>query len=45
MTHLSVEPRHCILVKGYAFLSFAKNIDKALSGKYSQKFINLLHMH
>ena len=43
MTRYSVQPR--ILVKGYGFLSFAKNvgknngknISKSLSGKYSQK--------
>ena len=27
-------------VKGYGFLSFAKNIGKNLSNKYSQKLIN-----
>ena len=33
----SIEPRDRIYVKGYEFLSFAKNIGKNLSGKYSQK--------
>ena len=31
----SIEPR--IYVKGYGFLSFAKNMGKNLSNKYSQK--------
>ena len=43
--HYSVQPRHQIFVKGYGFLSFAKNvgknigkdINKNLSGIYSQK--------
>ena len=41
----SVQPRDRILVKGYGFLSFVKNmgknigknISKCISGKYSQK--------
>ena len=45
MTHYSVQPRDRISVKGYGFLSFAKNmgknigknISKSLSSKYSQK--------
>ena len=28
-----------IYVKGYGFLSFAKNMDKSLSNKYGQKFL------
>ena len=36
----SIEPRDRIYVKGYGFLSFAKNIGKNLSNKYSQKFID-----
>ena len=32
----SIEPRD-IYVKGYVFLSFAKNISQYLSNKYSQK--------
>ena len=32
----SVEPRDRIYVKGYGFLSFAKNMGKNLSGTYSQ---------
>ena len=39
MTRYSVQPRYRIFVKGYGFLSFAKNmgknIRKNLSGKYS----------
>ena len=45
MKRYSVQPRDRIFVKGYGFLSFAKNIgknigkniSKNLSGKYSQK--------
>ena len=33
----SIEPRDRRYVKGYGFLSFAKNIDKNISSKYSQK--------
>ena len=33
----SIEPRDRIYVKGYGFLSFAKNMGKSLSNKYSQK--------
>ena len=33
----SIEPRHRIYVKGYSFLSFAKNMGKSLSNKYGQK--------
>ena len=33
----SIEPRDIIYVKGYGFLSFAKNMGKSLSNKYSQK--------
>ena len=32
-----IEPRDKIYVKGYEFLSFAKNLGKGLSNKYSQK--------
>ena len=34
----SIEPRDRIYVKGYGFLSFAKNMGKNLSNKYSQNF-------
>ena len=33
----SIEPRHRIYVKGYVFLSFAKNMGKSLSNKFGQK--------
>ena len=36
----SIEPRDRIYVKGYGFLSFAKNISKNLSNKYRQKLID-----
>ena len=36
----SIEPRDRIYVKGYGFLSFAKNIGKNLSNKYSQEIID-----
>ena len=36
----SIEPKDRIYVKGYGFLSFAKNIGKNLSNKYSQKLID-----
>ena len=44
MTHYSVQPRDQIFLKGYGFLSFArnmgKNISKNLSSKCSQKFLD-----
>ena len=36
----SIEPRDRICVKGYGFLSFAKNMSKNLSNKYGQKIID-----
>ena len=36
----SIEPRDRIYVKGYRFLSFAKNIGKSLSNNYSQKLLD-----
>ena len=33
----SIEPQDRIYVKGYGFLSFAKNVGKSLNNKYSQK--------
>ena len=36
----SIEPRDIIYVKGYGFLSFAKNIGKHLSNKYGQKLLD-----
>ena len=35
-----IEPRDRICVKGYGFLSFAKNMGKHLSSKYSQKLLD-----
>ena len=36
----SIEPRDIRYVKGYGFLSFAKNMDKILHDKYSQKLLD-----
>ena len=36
----SIEPRDRIYVKGYGFLSFAKNIGKSLTNKYGQKLLD-----
>ena len=36
----SIEPRERRYVKGYGFLSFAKNIGKNISNKYSQKLLD-----
>ena len=36
----SIEPRDKIYVKGYEFLSFAKNIGKNLSNKYGQELFD-----
>ena len=36
----SIEPRDRRYVKGYEFLSFAKNIGKNISNKYSQKLVD-----
>ena len=36
----SIEPRDRIYVKGYGFLSFAKNVGKSLSNNYGQKLID-----
>ena len=36
----SIEPRDRMFVKGYGFLSFAKDMSKNLSNKYSQKLLN-----
>ena len=35
-----IEPKGRIYVKGYGFLSFAKNIGKNLSNKYGQKVLD-----
>ena len=36
----SIESRDRIYVKGYGFLSFAKNIGKNLNNKYGQKLLD-----
>ena len=36
----SIEPRDRIYVKGYGFLSFAKNMGKNLINKYGQKLLD-----
>ena len=36
----SIEPRDRVYVKGYGFLSFAKNMGKNLSNKYGQKLLD-----
>ena len=36
----SIEPKYRIHVKDYGFLSFAKNIDKNLSNRYSKKLLD-----
>ena len=36
----SIEPRGRSNVKGYGFVSFAKNIGKNLSNKYCQKLLD-----
>ena len=36
----SIEPRERRYVKGYGFLSFAKNIGKNLSKKYGEKLVD-----
>ena len=36
----SIVPRERRYVKGYGFLSFAKNIGKNLSNKYGQKLVD-----
>ena len=36
----SIEPIERRYVKGYGFLSFAKNIGKNISSKYSEKLVD-----
>ena len=36
----SIEPRNRIYVKGFGFLSFAKNMGKSSSNKYRQKLLD-----
>ena len=35
----SIEPKDRVYVKGYGFLSFAKNMGTHLSNKYGQKIL------
>ena len=35
-----IKPRDRIYVKGYGFVSFAKNMGKSLNNKYSQNFFD-----
>ena len=52
MTRYSIRPRDQTFGKGYEFLCFAKNmgkiigknINKNLSGKYNQKFLDLANL-
>ena len=37
----SIEPKERRYVKGYGFLSFAKNVGKNISNKYSQRVIDI----
>ena len=37
----SIEPREPIYVRGYGFLSFAKNIGKNLSNKCDQQVLDI----
>ena len=36
----SIQPRDKIYVKGYGFLTFAKNMGKNLGNKYGQKLLD-----
>ena len=36
----TIEPRDRIYVKGYGFLSFAKNMGKSVSNQYGQKLLD-----
>ena len=40
MTHYSVQPRDQIFVKGYGFLSFAKNMSKKISKNISKSLMD-----
>ena len=37
----SIEPKDRVYVKGYGFLSFAKNMGMHLSSKYGQKRLDV----
>ena len=36
-----LEPRERVYIKGYGFVSFAKNMGKSSSSKYSQKLLDI----
>ena len=36
-----LEPRERVYIKGYGFVSFAKNMSKSSSSKYSQKLLDI----
>ena len=38
MQRLSIEPRDCIFVEGYRFLSFAKNMGKSVGKNLCSKY-------
>ena len=38
--HYSIESKERRYLKGYGFLSFAKNIGKNISNEYSQKLVD-----
>ena len=42
MTRYSVQPRDWIFVKGYGFLSFAKNMGKSISKNSGKNIIKSL---
>ena len=46
ITHIkmrySIEPKYRVYVKGYGFLSFAKNKTQNFSNKHSQKLLDTL---
>ena len=41
----SIEPKHRMYVKRYRFLSFAKNMSKNLSNKYSKNLLTVLKIY
>ena len=45
MTRYSIQPKDQIFVKGYGFLSFAKNIDKNISKNLSARYSHKLFDH
>ena len=41
MMHYSVQPRYRIVVKGYGFLSFSKNMGKNIGKNIGKNFLKL----